>query len=94
MRTRQRPTGLRVIELAIRPLHGVMALLAGGRKAGMRHRTLRVVVVGLVARDACGVGDVVVVVDVAIRALPGRHSMRTRKRESGLRVVERRRLPG
>jgi hypothetical protein len=47
-----------------------------------------------VARDARGVGDVVVIADMAIRALPGRHSMRPGKRESGLRVVERRRLPG
>ena len=45
----QRPAGLRVIELAIRPLDGVVALFAGGREARVRHRTLRVVVVVLVA---------------------------------------------
>ena len=72
---RQRETSLRVIELSIRPLHGVMALFAGGREAGVRHRTLRIVVVGLVARNARSVGDVVVVVDVAVGACPRRHLM-------------------
>ena len=52
MGTRQREAGLRVIELAIRPLDCVMTLLAGRREARVRHRTFRVVVVGLVATDA------------------------------------------
>ena len=71
----QRPSGLRVIELAIRPEGRVMALLAGGRKAGVRHRSLRVVVISLVARDAGRDGDVVVVVDMAIGASPRRNRM-------------------
>ena len=49
MGTRQRKTGLRVIELAIRPLDCVMAILASRREAGVRHWTFRIVVVGLVA---------------------------------------------
>ena len=60
---RQREASLRVIELSIRPLHGVMALFAGGREAGVRHRDFRIVVVGLVARNASGIGNVVVVDD-------------------------------
>src|SRR5450631_101352 len=88
MRTRQRPSSLRVIELAIRPEGRVMALFAGGREAGMRHRSLRVVVVGLVARDAGRDGDVVVVVDMAIGASPRRNHMGIGQRPSGLRVIE------
>jgi hypothetical protein len=38
-----------MIELAICPLDSVMALLTSRREAGMRHRTLGVVVVVLVA---------------------------------------------
>ncbi len=93
VRARQRKAGLRVIELAVRPLDRVMALLAGSREAGVRHRAFCVVVIGLVARDASGVRDVVVVVDVAIGALPRGHGMRPGKREGGLGVIEIRRLP-
>ena len=88
MGTRQGEAGLRVIELAIRPLDGVMALFAGGWEAGMRHGRLRIVVIGLVARNASGVGDVVVVVDVAVGARPWRDGMGTRQRPAGLRVIE------
>ena len=88
MRARQRESGLRVIELAIGPLDRVMALFAGGGEAGVRHRSLRIVVVGLVARNAGRVRDVVVVVDVAVGTGSWRNRMRARQRESGLRVIE------
>jgi hypothetical protein len=90
---RQRETSLRVIELSIRPLHGVMTLFAGGREAGVRHRTLRIVVVGLVARNASGIGNVVVVDTVAVRARPWRHGVRSGEGKRGLGMVERCRLP-
>ena len=70
-----------VIKFAIGPQHRVVALLAGRGEARMRHRRRRVVVVGLVATDARRGGDVVVVVDMTIRALPRRHRMRAGQRE-------------
>ena len=69
----QRKSGLGVIEFSVRPLDRVMTLLARGRESRVRHRTVRILIVGLVTRDARGVGDVVVVVDVAISALSRRH---------------------
>jgi len=93
MGARQWETGLRVIELSIRPLHGVMTLLAGRRETRVRHRAVRIVEIGLVARNARGICDVVVVVDVAVRALPRRHGVRPGQGERGLGVVERCRLP-
>ena len=82
MRTRQNKSGGRVIELAIGPGYSVMTLLAGCGEAGMRYRRSRRVVVGLVATDAGGRGDVVVVVDVTVRALARRHRVCARQRES------------
>lgn len=79
-----------VIEFAVGPEHGVVAILARSRE--MRSDVVdrigcRVVVV-LVATHAGGGGDVVVVVNVAIRALSRRHRMRAHQRESGGVVVE------
>jgi len=88
MGTGQREAGLRVIELAVRPLNGVMAHLASGREAGVVYRILRTLEIGLVARNARRNGDVVIVVDVAIGASPRRNGMGTGQREAGLRVVE------
>jgi len=88
MRAGQRESGLRVIKFTVRPLDGVVAQLAGGRETGVRHRTVRVVVIGLVARNASRVGDVVVVIDVAVGAGPRWNRMRARQRETGLRVIE------
>src|SRR5437763_1253660 len=88
MRTGQNESGGRVIELAVGPGHSVVTLLAGGGEAGMRYRRGRGVVVGLVATDAGGRGDVVVVVDVTVRTLPRRNRMRTAQNESGGRVIE------
>lgn len=70
-----------------------MALLAGLREVCLHviraGRTLEVLQVAADARDIC---DVVVVVDVALRALQS--CMRSRKWESTVRVIERSRLPG
>ena len=62
-----------VIEDGSQPVRGAVAGLAGGRET--RRGVVRiggVVVVGLVATDACRVGDAVVAVDVALRAGHGR----------------------
>ena len=94
VRTGQRESGGRVIELRVRPLHRVMALLARSREPGVRHRGYRVIEVVLVAADACGAGDIEIVIDVAIGTLPRRNRVRTRQRKARLRVIESRRLPG
>ena len=82
-----------VIELAISPLNRVVALLAGGRESGVRYRSGGVIVIGLVTADARDIGDVVVVVDVAIGTLPRRNGMGSGERESRLGVIECRGLP-
>ena len=82
-----------VIELAVGPDHGVVTLLARRGESGMRHWRGGVVVVVLVATDARRVGDVVVVVDVAIGALARRDSMRSGQWKCRLRMVEAGRLP-
>jgi hypothetical protein len=46
-----------------------------------------------VARNASGIRDVVVVVDVAVHARPRGHSVRPGQGERGFGVVERSRLP-
>jgi len=58
------------------------------------NRTLGVVVVGLVAADARRIGQLVIVVDVAIGALSRRHQMGTRQGEAGERVIEGSAQPG
>ncbi len=58
-----------VIELAVGPLDGVVALSQVVGKPVCGTGVCRVVVVGLVARDASRDRDVVVVVDVAVGAL-------------------------
>ena len=88
MRTAQNESGGRVIELAIRPGHGVMTLRAGCRETGVRHRRCGLVVVRLMATDAGGRGDVEVVIDVTVRTLPRRNCVRTAERESSGRVIE------
>ena len=88
MRTGQNESGGGVIELAIGPGHGVVTLLAGRREPGMRDWRCSRVVVRLMATHARSSGDVVVVVDVAVRTLPRRHRVRTAQREPGGAVVE------
>ena len=89
----QRKSGGGVIKLGIGPQHGVVALLAGCWEASMRHWRSCVVVIGLMATDARRAGDAIVIVDVTIAALARRDGMRAGQRESGLRVIEGRRLP-
>ena len=75
---------LRVVEGGAGPGRGVVAVLACGWEELLLRRVSRVrrvVVVGLVATDARRGGDVVVVVDMTIRALPRRHRMRAGQRE-------------
>jgi len=89
MRAGQRESGRGVIESRSRPRRGVMALRTSLREAG-----LYVIRIGSaleilqVAADASRIRtrEVVVVVDVALRALHGR--MRARQREAGRGVVE------
>ena len=68
-----------------------MAVLAR-RREELRLRRMarigRVVVVGLMTADACDGQRCVVGVDVAIAAQPGRHGVRSRKREGGVVVIE------
>ena len=89
MRARQREARRRVIKLRARPRDRVVTLFAGRREARMRHRRGRVREVGLVAGNAGGHRDVVVVVDMAVRAYPRRIHVCAHEREARLRVVER-----
>ena len=82
VRSRQNEPRSRMVKLAIGPRHRVMTLLAGGREAGVRNRSGRRVVVVLVTTDAGRDGDAVIVVDVAIGALAGRHHVRSSQREA------------
>ncbi len=59
----------------------------------MRHGGVRIVVIGLVARNAGRIRDVVIVVDVAIGALTWRHQVIAGQRKRGLRVIKGRWLP-
>ena len=96
MQAGQSKTGRGVVEHAIGPQVRVVALLAGGRESRccVGHWGIRIVVIGLVARNAGRIRNVVIVVDVAIRALPRRHHVIAGQRERGLRVIKGRRLPG
>ncbi len=78
MRSGQRERCVVVIEGRIRPLHRVMAKLAGRREARMWHRTVRSVEIFLVTCDAQRAVQIVVVVDMAIGASPWRNRMGTR----------------
>ena len=78
-----------VVECRVCPGRGVMALLTGLREirrnmVGIR-RSLKVF---QVATHACRRADRVVVVDVTVGALPGRHGMHSREREVSKVVVE------
>ena len=89
METSQRPSRRGVVELAIRPQHGVVAAFARCREAqpNVVDRSLRVVVVRLVAAYTRRVGDLVVAVHVALQAGHGR--VETRQRPPGRCVIER-----
>ena len=94
VRAGKRKSGGRVIELAAGPRDHVMTLLASGRETRVRNRCSRGIEVVLVATDARRTRDVVVVVDMAVRTLPRGHHVCTCQRESGLRMVKCRLLPG
>jgi len=83
VRSGQGKSGAGVVEFAVGPKHGVMAALARSRevRGHVVYRAERRVVVGLVAAHAGSSGDVVVVVDVAVRTLPRRHRVHARQRE-------------
>lgn len=84
----QRECGLAVIEHRTRPTRGRVAGVAGDREARRRMRgIIRRVVVGQVARLAGGVGQPVVITDMAGRAEDGR--MEAGQREAGARMVPR-----
>ena len=90
VRPSQSESGAGVVEFAVGPKHGVMAALArrGEVRGHVVHRAECRVVVGLMAAHAGSSGDVVVVVDVAVRTLPRRHRVRSSQREPGRVVVE------
>ena len=90
MRASQRESRSSVIEFTVRPKHGVVATLTGGWEVGRNvvHRRGRRIVVVHVARRTCRAGQVVVAVDVAIRALPWRRQMRPAQSESRAVVIE------
>jgi len=94
VQARQRKSGGGVIKFAVGPLRGVVALLARGGESGVGYWRRRGVVCGLVATNASRAGDAVIVVDVAVAALPRRYGVRAGQRESRLRVIEGCRLPG
>src|SRR5438445_13262198 len=69
VRTAERESSGRVIELRVRPLHRIVALLTRSRDCGVRHRAYRTVAVVLVAAVACGAGSTRLVIAVAIGTL-------------------------
>ena len=91
----QRESGLGVIEAGRLPCARGMASFTGLRETALHVvRIRRALEILQVTRDARGLRDVVIVVDVAIHASPRRHGVLAGQREPGLRVVELRWLPG
>ena len=90
MRSGQLESGACVVEGAVSPEDRIVTSLTSGRetRGDMVYRRSGVVVVGLVARYAGRVRDVVVIVDVAICALPRRHRVRSSQGESRAVVIE------
>ena len=90
VRAGQLEAGGCVIESGVGPENRVVARFTSGREGcrNVVHRSCRVVVVGLVARDARRSRQVVVVIDVAIGASARRNRMGTAQREPGGVVIE------
>ena len=80
--SRQSEAGAGVVELAIGPLHSVVALLASSGESCVWYRTGRGREVFLVTGKAGGAGQVVVIVDVAVGALPWWHCVPAAQRKS------------
>lgn len=77
-----------MIELGITPLHRIVAVFARRREATMRHRRGRAGKILLVTSNARQSAQGVIVVGVAVGALPRRHRMSSRQNEAGRAVVE------
>ncbi len=75
MQTGECEPGGGVVKGGVGPRNRVMAALASRRESRMWNRADCIVVIGLMATHAGRVGDVVIVVDVAIRALTRWHGM-------------------
>src|ERR1700674_738331 len=90
VRTGQGPAGLRVIEFAVSPGHGVVAGFAGQGQAGLDviYGTHRVVVVLLMAGDAGRLVELVVPIDVAVGAGTWRNGVGASQRPTGWGVIE------
>ena len=85
----QRERRVVMVKGGVRPGSGVVTQFARGGKAGRGvGRIGRAGVILLVARVAQRAVEAVVIVDVAIRALPRRHRVHASQRESGGGVVE------
>jgi len=85
----ERKPGAVVVELRVRPVAGVVALLAGLRE--VRSNVIRIgraLEVVQVAGHASCAGQVVVIVDVAVGAGTWRHGVQAREREPRAVVVE------
>ena len=83
---------LRMVECRSRPRRRVVTILASGREKLRLRRVTgvgRVVVVRLMTADAGCRQRGVVVVDMAVGALPGWHGMRSSQRERRVVVVKR-----
>ena len=85
-----------MVKRGIGPQNCVVTGFASCRETSRNviHRRGRVVVIRLVARDASGAGQVVVIVDVAVGAGSRRHGMTATQREPGSTVIKRSIQPG
>ncbi len=85
-----------MVKRGIGPQNGVVTGFAGRRERGRNvvHRSGRVVVIRLVAGDAGGAGQIVIIVDVTIRAGSRRHGVTAAEWEPGRAVVKRGIEPG
>jgi len=89
MRACEREAGLVVVKVGVGPFDRVMADLAGLRKARLHViRVIGVVEIGQMASDAGGVVQLVIVVDMAVRALSRRRRVRSGQGPAGLRMIE------
>src|SRR5262249_14232240 len=89
MQSGKRKPGAVVVELRVRPVAGVVALLAGLRE--VRSRVIRIgraLEVLQVSGYAGSAGSVVVIVNVAVGAGARRHGVQAGEREPGAVVVE------